>query len=155
VDDHFIIIAGVFGVCVFGFAMWFDLQDPARLTWRNDAAFWLHILAAPLIVHPAVFQLAGGPAMLSGGSPLVILVLFAFFTLVAVVVDRRALIVSALIYAGGALMYYTAGAGGGVAPTLLILGLAVLALSAGWRAIRRALMPLLPLGSARGKLPAV
>ncbi|MGL5136591.1 MAG: hypothetical protein ACRC7G_02370, partial [Beijerinckiaceae bacterium] len=128
-------------------------RDPERLTWRNDAAFWLHILAAPLIVHPAVFQLAGGPAMLAGGSPLVIMALFAFFTLVAVVVDRRALIVSALVYAGGALMYFTKDAGGGVAFSLLILGLAVLALSAGWRTIRRVLMPLLPLGSLRGKLP--
>lgn len=155
VDDHVVIVAGVFGLAVFTFAMWFDIQDPARLTWRNDAAFWLHILAAPLIVHPAVFKLAGGPALLSGGSPVVILVLFAFFTLVAIVVDRRALIVSALVYAGGALAYFTSGAGGGIAVTLLILGLAVLALSAGWRTLRRAAMPLLPLGGLREKLPPV
>jgi hypothetical protein len=153
VDDHFIIIAGAFGVAVFAFAMWFDFQDPERLTWRNDAAFWLHILAAPLIVHPAVFKLAGGPTMLAGGSPVVILALFVFFTLVALVVDRRALIVSALVYAGGALTYYTSGAGGGVALTLLILGLAVLGLSAGWRTFRRAVLPLLPLGGLRAKLP--
>jgi hypothetical protein len=152
-DDHFIMIAGVFGLAVFAFAMWFDLQDPPRLTWRNDAAFWLHILAAPLIVHPAVFKFAGGPTMLAGGSPVVILVLFAFFTLVALVVDRRALIVSALVYAGGAITYYTSGAGGGVALTLLILGVAVLGLSAGWRGMRRAVLPFLPLGGLRAKLP--
>ncbi|MGL5136738.1 MAG: hypothetical protein ACRC7G_03120, partial [Beijerinckiaceae bacterium] len=48
VDNHGLVIAGILGVGVFALAMWFDIRDPERLTWRNDAAFWLHILAAPL-----------------------------------------------------------------------------------------------------------
>src|SRR2546430_3225670 len=41
---------------MFLFAMWWDGSDRARLTRRSDVAFWLHLLAAPMIVHP-VFTL--------------------------------------------------------------------------------------------------
>ncbi|MFD2032634.1 hypothetical protein ACFSKM_24670 [Ancylobacter dichloromethanicus] len=44
----------VCGLCVFVLAMRFDMSDPQRLTRRTDIAFWLHLLAAPLIVHPLI-----------------------------------------------------------------------------------------------------
>ncbi len=34
--------------------MRFDMTDPERLTRRTDIAFWLHLLAAPLIVHSLI-----------------------------------------------------------------------------------------------------
>ena len=46
------------GVGIFLFAMWWDSSDRARLTRRADVAFWLHLLAAPMIVHP-IFTLLG------------------------------------------------------------------------------------------------
>ena len=46
------------GVGVFLFAMWWDASDRARLTRRSDVAFWLHLLAAPMIAHP-IFTLIG------------------------------------------------------------------------------------------------
>ncbi|HEY1142861.1 MAG TPA: hypothetical protein VGE68_02380, partial [Sphingomicrobium sp.] len=46
------------GVGTFLFAMWWDSSDRARLTRRSDVAFWLHLLAAPMIVHP-IFTLLG------------------------------------------------------------------------------------------------
>ena len=46
------------GIGVFLFAMWWDSSDRARLTRRSDVAFWLHLLAAPMIIHP-VFSLLG------------------------------------------------------------------------------------------------
>src|SRR5215207_10020974 len=39
------------GLDIFGLAMRFDMKDPKRLTRQTDIAFWLHLLAAPLIVH--------------------------------------------------------------------------------------------------------
>src|SRR5438445_9720901 len=44
----------VCGLATFGLAMRFDMTDPARLTRRTDIAFWLHLLAAPLIVHSLI-----------------------------------------------------------------------------------------------------
>src|SRR5436305_8789708 len=52
------------GVGIFLFAMWWDGSDRGRLTRRSDVAFWLHLLAAPMIVHP-VFTLLG----LTSGHP--------------------------------------------------------------------------------------
>jgi hypothetical protein len=61
------------GVGVFLYAMRWDSSDPARVTRRSDVAFWLHLLAAPMIVHP-VFTLLGlndGDATLRRGPDVV------------------------------------------------------------------------------------
>ena len=44
----------VCGVAIFALAMRLDMADPERLTRRTDIAFWLHLLAGPLIVHSLV-----------------------------------------------------------------------------------------------------
>jgi hypothetical protein len=147
----FLLIAGI---AVFAVAMIFDMSDPSRQSWRSDAAFWLHMLAAPMIVHPAIFGLAGGGGLTVESSPGVILALFALFTIIAIIIDRRALIVSALAYAGGAIGYYLSDSlFSGTGITLLTLGGVILALSAGWQPLRRAIIPLLPLGWLKAKLP--
>ena len=143
------------GLAVFTLAMHFDLSDPQRQTRRTDVAFWLHMLAAPLIVHPLISGLVGEP-----GSDVVsawsILAIFVGLALVALVVDRRAILVSGLSYAGfafGALVV-KAGLSDSVVPlTMLVLGALVLLLSAGWHALRRALLSLLP-GALARRLPA-
>ena len=134
------------GLAVFALAMRFDLSDPARQTRRTDIAFWLHMLAAPLIVHPLVRGLIGDGS-LDTTSALTILAIFAGLALVALVVDRRAILVAGLSYAGIAFGSLVASAGltGVAVPlTLLVLGALVLLLSAGWHALRRLLVPLLP-----------
>src|SRR5205085_12025464 len=86
------------GVGIFLFAMWWDSSDRARRTRRSDVAFWLHLLAAPMIVHP-IFTLLGlnnGTASLSEG--LIVVLLYVALGLTALAVDRRALLVSALAY---------------------------------------------------------
>src|SRR5207247_1213966 len=86
------------GIGMFLFAMWWDGSDRARLTRRSDVAFWLHLLAAPMIVHP-IFTLLGlnnGSASLSEG--LIVILLYIALGLTALAVDRRALLVSALAY---------------------------------------------------------
>ena len=61
------------GIGMFLFAMWWDASDRARATRRSDVAFWLHLLAAPMIAHP-IFTLMGlnngsvGPGEGAGGS---------------------------------------------------------------------------------------
>ena len=143
------------GLTVFALAMRFDLSDPKRLTRRTDIAFWLHMLAAPLIVHPLVSGLIGDGAM-DTASALTILAIFIVLALVALVVDRRAILVSGLSYAGfafGSLVMNTGISDGVVPLTMLVLGALVLLLSAGWHALRRAMLPLLPDGLVRGLSP--
>ena len=48
------------GAATFMAAMWFDSRDVARVTTASDKAFWLHLLAAPLLVHSILTLATGG-----------------------------------------------------------------------------------------------
>jgi len=143
------------GVGIFLFAMWWDSSDRARLTRRSDVAFWLHLLAAPMIVHP-IFTLLGlnnGSATLSEG--LIVILLYIALGLTALAVDRRALLVSALAYVLWALadLFKRFGAVElNVALTALVIGSSLLLLSAFWHQARGAIVRPLP-NSLRDKLP--
>ena len=45
------------GIAIFVLAMWFNSSDLKRQTRRTDIAFWLHLLAAPMIVHSILVSL--------------------------------------------------------------------------------------------------
>ena len=138
--------------------MRFDMLDPQRLTRRTDIAFWLHLLAAPLIVHPLIRGfLHGLDDRLTTGAAVGILWVFIALGVLAVIIDRRAILVSGLVYAGFALsaLIRAAGFAGStylVPLVLLALGAFILLLSAGWHPLRRAILRRLPRGLA-GRLP--
>ena len=140
------------GIGVFLFAMRWDCSDPARVTRRSDVAFWLHLLAAPMIVHP-VFTLLGlndGTATI--GEGLVVILLYVVLGLTALAIDRRALLVSALAYVLYALneLFQQFGAVElNVALTALVIGSALLLLSAFWHQARGAGRPAAAGRSAR------
>ena len=140
----------VCGLAVFALAMRFDTSDPRRLTRRTDIAFWLHLLAAPLIVHPLIRGLLHGlDERLTTGAALGILWVFIALGILAVIIDRRAILVSGLAYAGFALstLIRAAGLGGSaylVPVVVLALGAFILLLSAGWQPLRRAILRRLP-----------
>ncbi|HEV2078867.1 MAG TPA: hypothetical protein VGR19_03075 [Allosphingosinicella sp.] len=145
------------GIGVFLFAMWWDSSDPRRETRRSDVAFWLHLLAAPLIVHP-IFSLLGltdGSA--SVGEAVVVLLVYVVLGVTALAIDRRALLVSALAYVLWALsdLFERFGAVElSFALTALVIGLALLLLSAFWHNARRAVVKPLP-ARLQSKLPVV
>jgi len=145
------------GVGVFLFAMWWDSSDRARLTRRSDVAFWLHLLAAPMIVHP-VFTLLGlndGHATIAEG--LVVILLYVALGITALAIDRRALLVSALAYVLFAMqqMFRQFGANElNVALTALVIGSALLLLSAFWHQARSAIVRPLP-ERLRDRLPVL
>jgi hypothetical protein len=150
-------LAGAFvlGIAVFGFAMWWDASDRERLTRRADVAFWLHLLAAPLIVHPVFHALGVLDNSVSMGSAIVVVLLYVVLALVALAIDRRALMVSALayvLYALSALFRELGAVGLNVALTALVIGSALLLLSAFWHSARATVVGLLPEG-LRTKLP--
>ena len=140
----------VCGIGVFALAMRFDLSDPARLTRRTDVAFWLHLLAAPLIVHPLIKGVLHGlDAQLTLGAALGILWVFIALGGLAVIIDRRAILVSGLVYAGIAFgtVIKTLGFSSQtyLLPTvLLVLGALILLLGASWQPLRRAILRRLP-----------
>jgi len=147
----------VLGVGVFLFAMWWDSSDRARLTRRSDVAFWLHLLAAPMIVHP-VFTLLGlndGNATI--GEGLVVVLLYVVIGITALAIDRRALLVSALAYVLFALNQLFERFGAvelNVALTALIIGSALLMLSAYWHQARAMVVRPLP-DNLKARLPLI
>jgi MFS family permease len=145
------------GVGTFLFAMWWDSSDRARLTRRSDVAFWLHLLAAPMIVHP-IFSLLGlNDGNATVGEGLVVVLLYVVIGLTALAIDRRALLVSALAYVLYALnkLFEQFGAVElNVALTALIIGSALLMLSAFWHQARAMVVKPLPTG-LRDRLPLI
>jgi hypothetical protein len=143
------------GLVIFALAMRFDMSDTARQTRRADIAFWLHLLAAPLIVHPVVSEIGGGAA-LDVSQAVAMIALFLVLSFVALIVDRRALLVSSLAYLAYAMAALIANAGwqsSTAAMAVLGVGIVVLALSVLWKPLRA--IVLLPLPQAlRHRVPA-
>jgi MFS family permease len=147
----------VLGIGVFLFAMWWDASDRTRLTRRSDVAFWLHLLAAPMIVHPVFTLLGLTTGHVSVGGGIAVVLLYIALGITALAVDRRALLVSALAYVLFALdeLFRQFGAVElNVALTALVIGSALLLLSAFWHQARAAIVRPLPEG-LRDKLPVL
>lgn len=145
------------GIGVFLFAMWWDASDRARLTRRSDVAFWLHLLAAPMIAHPVFTLLGVTNGTIGTGEGLLVVGLYVLFGLTALAVDRRALLVSALAYVLYALTELFKQFGAvelNVALTALVIGSALLMLSAFWHQARAAIVRPLP-ESLRERLPLI
>ena len=145
------------GVATFLFAMWWDASDRKRETRRSDVAFWLHLLAAPLIVHPVFWLLGLTEGAASTLDAFAVILLYVLIGLVALAIDRRALLVSALAYVLYALNMLFREYGAvelSVALTALVIGSALLLLSAFWTNARRAVVRPLPEG-LRERLPVL
>jgi hypothetical protein len=146
--DNLNLLLLVCGACVFALAMRFDIADPRRITRRTDVAFWLHLVAAPLIVHPLIAPLIRGEQTRDLASAGIVLALFLALGLVALIIDRRAMLVSGLTYAGVAIGTIVGRSGIDVdrilPATLLGLGAFVLIVSAGWQPLRAIFLRILP-----------
>jgi hypothetical protein len=131
------------GLLSFAIAMHWDIQDTKRLTRKSDVAFWLHLLAAPMIVHP-VFSILG---VFEGKNnipmALSVIGLYIVLAVISIAIDRRALMVSALIYVlySFSTLLKTFGIVSlGFSITGLAIGSALLLLSAFWHTSRSHLL---------------
>lgn len=127
------------GVAVFVVAMRWDASDVQRQTRRSDVAFWLHLLAAPLLVHPVVATLGLLDATPRVSHAYLVIALYAAITYVSLAIDRRALMVSALayvLYVFTKLLQQHGVVNLNFASVALVLGSALLLLSAFWHRAR-------------------
>ena len=143
-----------YGLGVFALAMYFDMSDTLRRTRRTDVAFWLHLLAAPLVVHPLLNPIAKANALTEERAVLIVAV-FLLLGAIAIVIDRRAILVSSMSYAGISLIALVKRTGlasfvsESVPLTLLTLGGFILLISVGWHPIRRLVLSWLPASLTR------
>lgn len=156
----------VCGFIVFGTAVAFDLHDRERFTVWSDCAFWLHVISAPLLVHP-LFILATGQDVVFGkiepglSASVMLGVLIAGFVYVALAIDRRSLLVPTLAYFGSLGIYYLVNSTAnttGIPPFALILvviGAMIILFGAGWQRIRRLIVGSTLPTSLLTKLPPI
>lgn len=144
------------GLIVFGVAVALDLFDRDRRTIWSDCAFWLHVVSAPMLVHP-LFILATGQDVAFGhiepdrNATVMLVLLILAFVYVALAIDRRSLLAPTLAYFGSLGIYYLVNSAAnttGIPPFALVLlavGALVIFFGAGWQRIRRLIIrPTLP-----------
>ena len=146
------------GLAIFCTAFYFDAQDTERRTRLSDNAFWLHLVASPLIVHSIMWQSAiwlTGSERFSTYSldqaafplSIVVLLIFVVLMVVALIINRRAMLVSSLIYVTLALTYLGSTTGGYASAASfvpIILGTGILSIGIGWQGLRRIIFRILP-----------
>jgi uncharacterized integral membrane protein len=148
------LMLGLGGVAIFAYAMWWDLSDRERRTQRADVAFWLHLLAAPLVAH-SVFQWTWGVDEVAAVWAVGVLFIYTAFAIIALVVDRRAILVSGLGYALVAVAGLLGRSGDGILPATLVIGVALLFLGLFWTNARARVMAKVPEEWRRRLPPAV
>lgn len=154
------------GLVIFAVGVMFDLRDRERVTVWSDCAFWLHVISAPLLVHPLFIMSTGQDVVFGeiepGVSAMVMLaVLITVFVYVALAIDRRSLLIPTLAYFGSLGIYYLVNSAAnqtGIPPfalILLVVGALIMVFGAGWQRIRGLIIrPTLPT-SLLDKLPPI
>ena len=154
----------VCGLLIFATAVTLDLHDRERRTIWSDCAFWLHVVSAPMLVHP-LFIMATGQDIAFGriepgaDATIMLAILIIGFVYVALAIDRRSLLVPTLAYFGTLGIYYLVNSAAnttGVPPfalILLVVGSLVILFGAGWQRIRRLIIGFTLPTSVLNKLP--
>ena len=146
------------GLLTFALAMIWDAQDPDRKTRKSDVAFWLHLLAAPLIVHPIFASLGILDGEASSISIVSVIFMYVVLAVISISVDRRALMVSSLIYVLYAFNELFTSFGmisSGLALSGIFISSVLLILSAFWQKSRMALLQVVPDSVAKRLPPTV
>lgn len=136
------------GLAVFSFAMWWDGKDLQRTNYRSDVAFWLHILAAPLIVS-GVFSFVAmyGESAIGVGHAIAVTLVYACLAVVSLWIDRRALMLAALsvlVFTYSKVLAKYGIVSLNFAITGLVVGIGLLALSVYWSRCRGLALKALP-----------
>lgn len=137
----------VAGLLTFGLAMYWDSADRKRQTRHSDVAFWLHLVSAPMIVHPIFSALGILQGVESHYSSIMVIGLYIFLAMISIAVDRRAIMVSALVYvvyAFSSLLDNYGMVSISFAVTGLCIGASLLMLSIFWQICRRKVLALVP-----------
>jgi hypothetical protein len=137
--------------------MYWDASDIERVTQKSDVAFWLHLVSAPLVIHPMFSMLGIFDESQTILSMSLVIVLYLIMTVISIAIDRRAFMVSALayvLYALSTIINNNGDVGYSFALTGVFMGAALLLLSAFWQAARQHIVKVLPF-SIKEYLPRI
>jgi hypothetical protein len=149
----------VLGLACFAMALRWDGRDLLRRGLSADVAFWLHLLAAPMLVHPVFAQLDLMEGTARVGAALAAIGLYLVLGGVALLIDRRAFLLAGLVYLVVAVVEVFRSLGGtaGWLPmglAVLVTGGGLLVLGLAWTPTRRRALACVPEPWARRLPPA-
>ena len=168
--SYFIPFLFIVGLALFALAMWFDMKDCERKNRLSDNAFWLHLLASPLIVHSIMWQSAIWTIGAKSANPnygwqdiatplaIIVLAIFVMLMIIALIIDRRAMLVSSFIYVSVAVTFFITRQGeflSAASFTPVLIGITIISMGVGWRHLRKMIFTILPLGIIEPRLPPV
>ncbi|ETX11052.1 hypothetical protein MUS1_11790 [Marinomonas ushuaiensis DSM 15871] len=145
------------GCIAFTCAMYWDSADTSRTTRKSDVAFWLHLLSAPLIIHPIFWNLGVLDGNESLSNMVLVVLLYLLMAVLSILIDRRAFMVSSLmyvIYALTSLIDSYGGIGYSFPLTGVVMGASLLLLSIYWQRVRALFVMRLP-KSLQAYVPAI
>ena len=134
------IFSFVAGVLVFICAFVWDASDTKRVGKSADVAFWLHLLAAPLLVHPIFNTLGIFDKTINMQQSVAVIVVYIVISYLSLVIDRRALMVSALgyvLYTFGLMLKNMGAIDFSFAFSALIISAGLLTISVFWHQVRK------------------
>lgn len=146
--QRLLVLPLISGLVIFATGIYLDFKDRNRLSTRSDAAFWLHLISAPMIVHPLFILSSGqdvGFGAIEPGAPATagLVGLMIIIVLISLAIDRRALLIPTLTYFGALGIYRiveNASGNTGIpafALVLLVIGALIIIFGMGWQRIRR------------------
>lgn len=145
--QRLLVLPLICGLVIFATGIYLDFKDRNRLTTMSDAAFWLHLISAPMIVHP-LFILSSGQDVGFGSiepgtaATVGLVALMVVIVLISLAIDRRALLIPTLTYFGALGIYRiveNASDNTGIPPfalVLLVIGALIIIFGMGWQRIR-------------------
>lgn len=137
----------VVGMIVFAYAFIWDASDTKRSSHNTDVAFWLHLLAAPLLVHPVFIELGIFEGDIKPYQSFLVLGVYLFITCVSLIIDRRALMVSSLgyvLYTFSSILKSFGAVELSLAITGLVISIGLLTISAFWHQYRQIVLNFTP-----------
>lgn len=146
--QQLLVLPLVCGLVIFCTGIYLDFKDRNRLTTLSDAAFWLHLISAPMIVHPLFILSSGqdvGFGSIEPGTAATagLIALMVVIVLISLAIDRRALLIPTLTYFGALGIYrivQNASDNTGIpsfALVLLVIGALIIIFGMGWQRIRK------------------
>jgi len=155
VEDYIAFPLFFMGLGIFALAMYWDMRDRKRITSDSDVAFWLHLLASPLMIHSIFLGLGIFDKDISSLALVIVVFSYLLLSSISLIIDRRALMVSSLLYVLYSLnkLFSTYGFEGyGLAIGGVLIGGGLLFLTAFWTNSRALLLKHLP-QSIRKRVP--
>lgn len=128
------------GAVVFIYALVWDASDTKRLSKNTDVAFWLHLLAAPLLVHPIFTALGIFDKAINTQQSIAVIIIYFIIGYLSLIIDRRALMVSALgyvLYTFGVMLKELGAIDFSFAFAGLIISAGLLTISVFWHQVRK------------------